>query len=283
MTVTLLNQLYGNITSTVIAIIVILISYLLVKKLWLQNIQSHRLQQKYKNRLRYIFCVIFLLLLARIWIEGFTHLLTILGLVSAALVITNKETIMNFFGWLIIIWRELFIEGDLIKIQQYRGYVKSLGVLYFTLHEVSNSYNGYTTGKVIRIPNGLITNNAIINMSQTQDLLEQMLEFRFHKVSDVEQSIQIFKNKVDNIIFDYYKDNEQYSQSYFKKNNKEITSMHLNSRILIQPKLDNEMYIDCVIYYYCFMEDAEKLQQKIYLNIIELCQRKQSMTACLTE
>jgi small-conductance mechanosensitive channel len=74
---------------------------------------------------------VYLLLLARIWVQGFGQLIAVLGLVSAALVVINKDNIINLVGFLIIMWRGLFSENDLIQVQSFRGVVQNVGVLYF--------------------------------------------------------------------------------------------------------------------------------------------------------
>ena len=92
--------------------------YLLALILLTSKTEDVKEKKRRRVRLLYVMAIFFIFILAQIWVEGFTQLLAILGLVSAALVITNKEIIMNFSGWLIIIWRGLFTEDDLIEIQQ---------------------------------------------------------------------------------------------------------------------------------------------------------------------
>ena len=117
------HEILVNLLSTVVAALVIAVVYLLALMLLTSKTEDFKEKKRRRVRLLYVMAIFFIFMLAQIWVEGFTQLLAILGLVSAALVITNKELIMNFSGWLIIFWRGLFTEDDLIEIQQYKGYV----------------------------------------------------------------------------------------------------------------------------------------------------------------
>lgn len=107
----LYNEILLNIVTTITNIIVIaILSFYLLKK----RAKSNRQIKKLKSRTIHISVIIFFLALIKIWIGGIGHLLTMLSLVAAGLVILNKETVMNFVGWIIINWRSLFSEGDYI-------------------------------------------------------------------------------------------------------------------------------------------------------------------------
>ena len=42
---------------------------------------------------------------------------------------------MNFVGWIIINWSNLFSEGDYIQVQNYHRYVTEIKLFYFRMHE----------------------------------------------------------------------------------------------------------------------------------------------------
>lgn len=79
-----------------------------------------------------------------------------LGLVAAGLVVTNKESIMNFAGFLIINWRGIFTEDDFIQIQNHIGCVESIQPFYFKLYETTSTNQKQATGRAIKIPNSLV-------------------------------------------------------------------------------------------------------------------------------
>ncbi|WP_235826851.1 mechanosensitive ion channel [Facilibium subflavum] len=108
------NQLFFQGVNTFVSAIAIALLAGIVFLLLKRKVTSKKQMRKIRSRVIYVAIVIFLLALIRIWIDGFSHLFTMLSLVAAGLVITNKENIMNFTGWTIINWRGLFSEGDAI-------------------------------------------------------------------------------------------------------------------------------------------------------------------------
>ncbi len=269
----LLHEIYGNMVSTIISLIVIVLATLLVYFIFARKIESTRQKRQFRIRSFYIGCIVFIFLMARIWVEGFTHLLAVLGLVSAALVVTNKETIMNFVGWLVINWRGLFSEDDLIQIQQYKGYVKSFGMLYFTLAEISEGRNGDITGRVIRIPNGLVANNALVNYSQTSHLLEHVFSIIIVQDCEPEYAIEFLSKLVNEVIAEFYKGKKEYSMEYLKKHHKYLMArINLEARVTIHPKLDKPTGIELTTHFYCFSQDGERIQQEIWLALLKALQ-----------
>lgn len=266
-----LTNIYKNLFSTIIAFVVIALIYFLVNILFIRKITGKHQKQKMRVRSFYVASVIFLFLMAHVWVDGFTHLLAILGLVSAGLVVTNKEIIMNFVGWLVITWRGLFSEDDLIQIQQYKGYVQRIGILYITLYEVSE-LSSNVTGRIIRVPNGLVSNNALINFSQTSHLLEQRFAITVSSENNFAELEKKFKTVVEMELSEYYRDKREFSESYLsKKQGRQLTSrIRLGAKITVRQKGDGLSMVTLTACYFCFSEDAEKIHERILLALLKL-------------
>ena len=84
-----------------------------------------------------------------------------LSLVAAGLIIVNKETIMNFVGWIIINWSSLFSGGDYIQVQNYHGYVTEIKLFYFIMHETIEYGDKRITGKLLKFPNAIVITSII--------------------------------------------------------------------------------------------------------------------------
>lgn len=264
-----LNSFYSNLISTAIIFLVIVLLYVIFNFFIVRKVRDVRQKQKLRVRAFYVGCVIFIVFMERVWVEGFTHLLAVLGLVSAGLVVTNKETIMNFVGWLIITWRGLFSEEDLIQIQQYKGYVKRIGILYVMLYEVTDA-NGDISGRIIRVPNGLVSTNPIINFSQTSNLFEQYVTVLFSSDNDFMALKEKVKALVDAVLTETYKDRQEYSLDYLSKRSRQLPNrVRLTARVSLQPKADNLSTVQMTVRYYCFSRDAEKIQEAILLSLLK--------------
>lgn len=266
----LLKEIYSNIISSAVAFIIILLIFAVFNLIIIKKYDSQRQKKKLRIRAFYIALIIFLFVIVRIWVVGFTHLLAVFGLVSAALVVTNKETIMNFVGWFVIIWRGIFSEDDLIQIQQYKGYVRSMGLLYFTIYEVSEGVNGNITGRTIRVPNGLVTTNPIINLSQTSHLLQHKFVTVITQDCNVKDAIEYMSKLVDTIVSDYYQGKHEYTVAYLNKRNKNISKrISLTAKVCVKPKQEKPYGIELTTYYYCFSQDGETIQQNIWLGLLK--------------
>ncbi len=110
-----------------------------------------------RKTLSYITAALGVLLIGRIWFDGFEDFTTFLGLVSAGLVIAMKDLLIDLAGWLFIIWRRPFDVGDRIQIGSISGDVIDIRVFQFTLLEIGNWVDAdQSTGRIIHIPNGRV-------------------------------------------------------------------------------------------------------------------------------
>ncbi len=88
-----------------------------------------------------------------------TTLVTMLGAMAFAIGMALQGSLSNFAGGILILIFKPFKVGDFIEAQEYTGTVKTLQIFQTILHTVDN--------KEIIIPNGDISNGAIINYSAT--------------------------------------------------------------------------------------------------------------------
>lgn len=131
--------------------------------------RSEDIRLRYRGRKisAYVTAGVAILVVGRIWFEGFKDLSTFLGLVSAGLAIALKDLIVNLAGWAFILWRKPFEVGDRIQIGDHAGDVIDLRIFQFTLMEVGNWVEAdQSTGRVIHIPNGRIFQEVQANFSK---------------------------------------------------------------------------------------------------------------------
>lgn len=270
MNTVILQEIYTNLVNALIALAVVLIAYAFAYITYIRKIENKRQKRQYMLKGFYLACFIYLFLLARIWVEGFTHLIAVLGLVSAALVVSTKETIMNIVASLVINWRNLFTEDDLVQVQQYKGYVKSLGLLYFTLAEVSEKTPGLITGRVVRIPNSQVTTHPVVNFSQTSNLLEQTLSITITRESNLEAAKTLLKDITTRVLSEKYSNKQKYSSDYIKKQHKySVDKINLDPTVMIQPKLDKPAGTELTVKYYAFHPDSTLILQSIWSELLK--------------
>lgn len=164
--------------NSVVLTFVFLGAYLLCKFFLTRKVKNKKLRSQYIIRCKYFFFILFMIFFIKIWVEGFKGIFSFLGFLSAAFTLTQRENLMNMVGWLIINWRGLFSEGDYIRISNFNGCVKSIGVFYFTLIEGTPDFPENLSGRIIKVPNGMVSRHPIVNYSQ-EKFVESTLNFVF--------------------------------------------------------------------------------------------------------
>lgn len=166
------RSLYHTLILFIMGALLSTLAYVILSKMF--NVSTEK--SKLKMRIVYISSVLMFFFLAKIWLQGFTQIFYGLSLVSAGLVVSNKESIMNLVGWGIISWRGLFSEGDYVEVSGTSGIVYELGVLYFKLLESTPSMPHRSTGKFIKVPNGAVINNPVKRIALDRHFIEQKIQ-----------------------------------------------------------------------------------------------------------
>ncbi len=235
-----------------------------------RGVESKHKRWNIKYRVSYLMIFIFLVVLARIWLTGIYHLFTVLSLVAAGLVVANKETMMNFVGALIINWRNLFSEGDRISFSHYTGYVTKIGVLYFTLNETSEYSLSRASGKILRIPNGLVITNPVINYSQNLNVFEMCFSLIITQASDVNAASALLLETVRTTLSHYFQHNREYTAHYTKKRNQFAqTLLDSSPSIVINLLYGEPVSVELKACFYAYSKDHQEIKNAIAKTILE--------------
>ena len=213
----------------------------------------------------------FILMMAKVWVYGFSYLIAVMGLISAALTITQKENLMNLFGFLIIQWRDLFSEEDYIEIGPHSGYVNHIGILYFTLDEASKAVKHERTGRKIKVPNMMVSIHPIINFSTDLVLLEinQSFIFTFH--SPFEEIKPIF-----DVVYEYLIDFYRHTYGYWSIGQRD--KYYEKTDILYRVKQHKPAGIEALVRFYCLKAHQTQIEMKLNEIVIEAANKDRHIT-----
>ncbi len=260
-----------NFAKTLIALAVMVSIWFVIDRILKHRVKQNRLYLKYRVRSRSILIFIFILITAKVWDYDFSYLVAVLGIISAALTITQKENLMNIIGFFIIQWRDLFSEEDYIEIGQYSGYVNHIGLLYFTLDEASRAVKHERTGRKIKVPNMMVSIHPIINFSTDLALLEinQSFIFTFH--SPYEEIKPIF-DEIYLQLIDFYRKTYGYwslgqRDKYYQKTN-----------VLYRVKQHKPAGIEALVRFYCLKANQTEIEMKLNEIVIEACNQNRNIT-----
>lgn len=136
------------------------------------RITNADLRYQWQKAVGYLFFTAGIFIIGGIWYEGLTTVATFLGLVSAGIAIALRDPIVNFAGWLFILWRKPFSVGDRVQVSEYAGDVIDQRIFVFTMMEIKNWVEAdQTTGRVLYIPNGWVFTQAVANYTHGPRLI----------------------------------------------------------------------------------------------------------------
>jgi small-conductance mechanosensitive channel len=150
-------EIQSMVLISIVTIFIVLVLRQLILRIVSKKFEDVRVRYRWRKTSAYIAFLLAILILGRVWFEGFQSIATYLGLLSAGVAIALKDLLANLAGWIFIIWRKPFEVGDRIQIGNQSGDVIDIRIFQFTLMEIGNWVDAdQSTGRVIHIPNGKI-------------------------------------------------------------------------------------------------------------------------------
>lgn len=173
--------------SIVFAIVVLVVGLLVIK--WITKIlgkilEKNEIDPTLKPYIRSITTAVLkvLLVVAIIGILGIetTSFVAIFGAAGLAVGLAFQGSLSNFAGGVLILVTKPFKVGDFIETTGHSGTVEAIQILYTDLVTTDN--------KVIRIPNGSLSNASIINYSEKNT---RRVDFEFSAAYEADSAIVI--------------------------------------------------------------------------------------------
>ena len=188
-----------KIISTILILVAGWIVYRIIRGVLTNRNKNIDSRYQWHKAIDYLFFILGIFVIGRIWYEGMTAVATFLGLVSAGIAMALKDPIVNFAGWLFIIWRKPFSVGDRIQIGEHAGDVVDQRIFVFTIMEIGNWVNAdQTTGRVMYLPNGWVFTQAVANYTHGPRVIWNEIPVTITFESDWKQAKQILQSLVNN-------------------------------------------------------------------------------------
>ncbi len=161
-----------NVTEKIVQTLVVVVLLLLINRLLLNAFDRHFEDGTKVYRLRRTTkttsIIVLVVMIIVIWLSDSSNLFDYLSYIAIAIIVVLHETISNIAGGLIIMARKPFVLGDRIEIENYKGDIVNIDVVYTTIVEVGGDrVNGeQSTGRIVHIPNSKLLQQAIANYNQ---------------------------------------------------------------------------------------------------------------------
>lgn len=190
--------LQGKLASTIVALLMLWLLKQLLNTFINKKFTDSRLEYQAHKTAGYLTLFIGVLIVGRIWFEGFQSLSTIIGLASAGIAIALKDPLVNMAAWLYIIWDDPFDVGHRIEIGGIKGDIVDQNMFHFTLMEIGNWIHGdQATGRMIHVPNGKVFSEPLHNYNDDFPYLWDELHVRITFESDWQEAKKLVKDSVE--------------------------------------------------------------------------------------
>ena len=135
-------------------------------------------RQRTRNMVRYGVFLTSLISMVVVWVDVVNDAALLASGFAVALVLFNKDLILNLLGW----WQKTasgaYRIGDRVRVGRFRGDVLDYGILSTTLMQVdAEATHGMRTGNVVVLPNMMLLTEPVIN--ETLVLAYEWKEYRF--------------------------------------------------------------------------------------------------------
>ena len=108
-----------------------------------------------------------LLAVLLIWTPDVRGVVTVLSVIGAGLAISMRETLLSLMGWVNIVLRAPYKQGDRIEVNGVRGDVVDIRLLHSTMMEIGGwVQSDQSTGRLVHVPNAWIYQHAVYNYTR---------------------------------------------------------------------------------------------------------------------
>ena len=255
-----------KILKTFSFILILWFSNAFLVKLALIKVTDPKSKYKARKIFGYISSVLGVIIIGRIWFEGFTSIATYLGLVSAGLTIALKDLINDLAAWLFIIGKQPFKLGDRIEIGENKGDVIDIDSLQFTLMEVGAGRIDaeQSTGRMIHIPNAQVFNTPLANFTKGFEYIWNEIPILVTFESDRKKVKSILNGVLDKHVKDVVarakRRIDQASQRFL------INTSKLSPRVYTDVKDSGVLY---TLRYLCHPHQKRDTVEKIIEDVLE--------------
>jgi small-conductance mechanosensitive channel len=159
-------QLFRNLLISLLVIVVITLLRNIVVRFVNHRFEDSVVRYQWQKTSGYVAVILIVIVLLPLWLGGAQDLVTYLGLISAGLAIALQGLIVDFVGWMFIMFRRPFRVGDRIEIGKFAGDVIDLRVFQFSMIEIGNWVDAdQSTGRIINVPNRQVFSEVLANFS----------------------------------------------------------------------------------------------------------------------
>lgn len=165
--VTGIDKVYFHLIISTLLVIVV---FSLIKRLAefiIEKTVNLEKQYNFNQVIQIIISLLEVIILFFVWENYIKSLVTLVSILGASLIVALRETVLSFFAGIYIKTKRVFVVGDRIEVDGYKGDVVNISSFDFDMLEIDNSsFNGQSTGIIISLPNSYVFTKEIKNLTK---------------------------------------------------------------------------------------------------------------------
>jgi len=161
------NSIIRRIISSAVSFTIVYIALIFVRR-FINSLKIDIARRHiYRKRATYATTLIYLISLIPIWAGSTKQWATVFSVTGAGVALALRDVLLNLAGWIYIVFRRPYREGDRIEMDTISGDVIDIQLFQTTLLEIGNWAGGdQSTGRMVQFPNGKIFQTPIFNYTK---------------------------------------------------------------------------------------------------------------------
>ena len=169
-----------------------------IKKL-LVKIKNNKTQYNLLQFIKILINITEILIIYLLWENNIKNVITLISFISAAITLSLKDLVFNFFSGIYIKLNKPFKIEDRIEINNYKGDVINLGVFNFEILEINEEHGNQSSGVIVDIPNSMIFSHPLKNLTKGFKYIWDEIELRLKLDCDIMNNKKTIYDIINNI------------------------------------------------------------------------------------
>lgn len=195
-----------------------ILDVILINGLFKKSFINLGMEDKYygiSKILKFLLWVCYVVICISLIVGNLTGVIASLGLVGFGITFALQKPILNFVGWLTIVFNGTYKEGDRIKVGDIRGDVKEIQMMVTVLDGLLEK-SDLQSGKIVTFPNELVLTTDIQNYTKENNYIVQEMGITITYESDYHKAVKILNDIALNQV---EKNKAKYIKRIKKQNN----------------------------------------------------------------
>lgn len=206
------NNLAPKIVMIVLLFFIFKLGYIFVIDMFAGRFRgvlvSHTRFASIKKLIHFSWWALYALILVSLMAGNVGTLIASAGLIGLGLTFALQKPILNFVGWVTIILKEVYNEGDRIKVGGVVGDVKEIQLMNTVIYGLLENSN-VRSHKIVTVPNEMVLTREVENYTKESNYIRDELKISITYESNFKKAMEL----LDKIVSDLIKKN---LKSYIK-------------------------------------------------------------------